>query len=430
MADLTRRRWIASAAGIAGLGSVEEMARAFDPSVPEARRPRSRMKISGLKATAVASPDRALLASWRVHDTHFRRTIVEIETADGFRGIAETGARTPEEIAQAREVVLGRDPFELEHFRRRIGSIHVFGAVETACLDLIGRAINRRVVDLLGGPYREEVRYSAYVFFVMPTPDGLGVTTPEAAAKEYSEFRAKDGFTSVKFKGGVLPPERELEALRRMRADHPDAKLRIDPNGGWSVETATRLLKDLEAIGLEYLEDPTPGFDGMAAVRRATRIPLATNMVVTRLAHAAPAFEKKSIDVVLLDNHYMGGLSGCRQFASVCEALGWGCSGHSNNHLGISMAAMTHLNAALSQVAFDADTHYPWTAEDVIQGPKLAFKEGKMAVPEGPGLGVEIDRDKLARLVENVARVRDRKDLLEKWSPGYPNARPGSRVRW
>ncbi len=428
--DWTRRRWIASAAGISGLAGVEEMAHAFDPALPERYRPRSRMKISALRATPVASPDEALLASWRVHATHFKRTIVEVETADGFKGVGETGDREPEEWDQARQAVLGRDPFELETFRRNVKSLHAFGAIETACLDLIGKAINRRVADLLGGVYREVAPYSAYVFFVMPTPDGQDATTPESVAKQYTEARKKHGFKSIKFKGGVLHPDKEIEALRLMRRDHPDAKLRIDPNAAWSVETSLRVAKAIEPLGMEYLEDPTPGLDGMAEVRKQVKMPLATNMVVTRFEHVRPAVEKGSIDVVLLDNHYMGGLTSCRHWAAICESLGWGCSGHSNNHLGVSMAAMTHMNCAISRVAYDADTHYIWTSQDVIKGGLLRFKDGKMALPDAPGLGVEVDPDRLAALKENVARAKSRNDLLEKWWPGFPNARPGSRIRF
>jgi glucarate dehydratase len=430
MGDWTRRRWIASAVGISGLGGLPDMALAFDPRVPESRRPRSRMKISALKATLVASPDEALLRSWGVHDTHFKRSIVEIETADGFKGAAEISGQPEENFAQAREVVLGRDPFELEYFRRTIKSLAIFGAVETACLDLIGKVINRRVVDLLGGPFREAMKYSAYVFFVLPTPDGREIITPDAVTKEFVDMCRKYGFRSLKFKGGVLHPDKEIEALQAMRAAMPDAPLRIDPNAAWSVETAVRVAKAIEPLKMEYFEDPSPGLDGMAEVRKQTKLPLATNMVVTRMEHIAPAFKRESIDVVLLDNHYMGGLTNCRYWAAICESLGWGCSGHSNNHLGLSMAAMTHMNCAISRVSYDADTHYPWTTQDVIKGPMLQFKDGKMALPDAPGLGVEVDPDKLAALKENVAKAKDRKALLDKWVPGYPNSKPGSRVRW
>jgi glucarate dehydratase len=213
-----------------------------------------------------------------------------------------------------------------------------------------------------------------------------------------------------------------------MRAAFPKAPLRIDPNAAWSVEASVRVARAIENLGMEYLEDPTPGLDGMAAVRKQTKIPLATNMVVTRMEHIAPAIQKGSIDIVLLDNHYMGGLNNVRYWAAICEALGWGCSGHSNNHLGISMAMMTHMNCAISRVNYHADTHYPWTTQDIIKGPMLQFKDGKMRLPDGPGLGVEIDPDKMAALKENVQRIKTRHDLLKKWDPKYPQDQ--HKVRW
>jgi glucarate dehydratase len=395
---------------------------------PLAARPRSQMKLSSMKATLVASPDYALLNSWNVHDTHFTRAILELETSDSYQGIAEVSGGTLKALESARSIVLGRDPFEIEYFRRTIHDIAAFGAVEVACLDIIGKVINRRVVDLIGGPYREAAPYSAYIFFVMPTPDGPDITTPEAVTQEFVNFGQKYGFTSCKFKGGVFHPDKEIAALQMMRAVMPKAPLRIDPNAAWSVETSVRVAKALEPLGMEYLEDPTGGQEGMAAVRKQTKIPLATNMVVTGMEHIAPGFQKGAIDIVLLDNHYMGGLNNVRYWAAICEALGWGCSGHSNNHLGISMATMTHMNCAISRVTYDADTHYPWTSQDIIKGPKLQFKGGKMALPEAPGLGVEIDPDKMAALKENVARVKTRHDLLAIWDPQYPKDSP--RVRW
>lgn len=436
MTDWNRRRWIASAAGIAGLAGIEDMALAFDANAygqnrsgsPKAARPRSKMKISKFKATVVASPDAALLNSWNVHDTHFKRTILELETDDGYKGIAEVAVGAAQELEASRDKVLGRDPFEIEYFRRQIKTPNAFGAVEVACLDIIGKAINRRVVDLLGGAYREAQQFSAYIFFVMPTPDGPDYSTPESVARQFREFNKKYGFTSCKFKGGVLHPDKEIEALRMMRAAMPNAKLRIDPNAAWSVETSVRVAKAIEPLGMEYYEDPTPGLDGMAAVRRQIKIPLATNMVVTKMEHIVPAIQKGSVDVILLDNHYMGGLNNVRYWAAICEAVGWGCSGHSNNHLGISMAIMTHMNCAISRVEFDADSHYPWTTEDIIKGPMLQFKDGKMALPDVAGLGVEIDPDKMAKLVENVQRFKNRHDLLKKWDPTYPLN--DHRIRW
>lgn len=436
MTDWNRRQWIATAAGITGLAGIEDMALAFDANAygqnrsgsPKAARPRSKMKISKFKATVVASPDFALLNSWNVHDTHFKRTILELETDDGFTGIAEVAAGAVQDLEANRDKVLGRDPFEIEYFRRQFKTPNAFGAVEVACLDIIGKVINRRVVDLLGGAYREAQPFSAYIFFVMPTPNGPDYSTPESVARQFQEFNQKYGFTSCKFKGGVLHPDKEVEALRMMRAAMPNAKLRIDPNAAWSVETSVRVAKAIEPLGMEYYEDPTPGLDGMAAVRRQTKIPLATNMVVTKMEHIVPAIQKGSVDVILLDNHYMGGLNNVRYWAAICEAVGWGCSGHSNNHLGISMAIMTHMNCAISRVEFDADSHYPWTTEDIIKGPMLQFKDGKMALPDAAGLGVEIDPDKMARLVENLKRAGNRHEQLKKWDPTYPLN--DHRIRW
>jgi glucarate dehydratase len=408
--DVSRRGFLGA------LGALSGCAGPADLALEHGARS-GRLKIAKFKPTLVASPEPALLNSWDVHSTHFLRTILEIETADGLRG-----------IGPARDVVLGAEPLQIERFRREIRSIHAFGMVETACLDLAARSIGRPVCDLLGGPVRREVRYSAYVFFILPTPEAPGVTTPEAVAKQAEELCRRHGFRSIKFKGGVLPPDLELEALGRMKARLPKAALRIDPNGAWSVPTSLRVAKEAELQGLEYLEDPTTGMDGMAAVRSATSLPLATNMVVTRLDQVGEAARKKAVDIVLLDHHYMGGLSSTRHFAAVCEALDWGCSGHSNNHLGISMAAMTHLNASISRVGYDADTHYVWTTEDVIRGPRFEFKDGCLPVPDGPGLGVEIDPDRLAALSENVARLKDRRGLLKAWNPAHPEGKRG--VRW
>lgn len=436
MSEWNRRQWLAGAAGITGLSSLSEMALAFNEKAlgtrrsgtPKVQRPRSKMKISSMKVTVVASPDYALLNSWNVHDTHFKRTIIELETSDGHKGISETSEGSAQELNAKRNEVLGRDPFEIEYFRRLFKNPAAFGGLEVACLDLIGKAINRRVVDLLGGAYREAQPFSAYIFFVMPTDNGPDYSTPESVARQFVEFNRKYGFTSCKFKGGVLHPDKEIEALTLMREKMPQAKLRIDPNAAWSVETSVRVAKAIEPLKMEYFEDPTPGLDGMAAVRKQINLPLATNMVVTQMEHVLPAIQKGSIDIVLLDNHYMGGLNNVRYWAAICEALNWGCSGHSNNHLGISMAIMTHMNCAISRVTYDADTHYPWTTEDIIKGPMLEFKDGKMPLPEGPGLGVEIDQDKMARLVENMQRFRTRGELLKKWDKNYPQN--DHRIRW
>ncbi len=434
------RRTFLKAAGLAGVGvtgleSLADMALAFNQraggvkrsGTPRREPPASSMKIAQMTVTRVASPDRALLNSWNVHDTHFVRTILQLRTDNGLTGIAEGAAATGADVEAARAAVLGRDPFQLELMRMSIPQTAAYGMVEVACLDLIGKALNRPVVDLIGGRYRSRAEFSAYVFFLLPDGDDRGAVTPESVAEQFAEFNRRYGFLTCKFKGGVLPPRREVEALKLMRQLAPQARLRIDPNAAWSVETSVRVATELKGLGLEYLEDPTPGHDGMAEVRRRCRVPLGTNMVVTRFSDVPVALKKESVDIVLADHHYFGGLFNCRKLAGICETFGWGVSGHSSNHLGISMAAMAHLNCALPAVQYASDTHYPWTSEDIIRGPMLAFENGTMRAPEGPGLGVEIDADKLERLTANLEKVKSRHEALARWDPRYPRNKRGIR---
>jgi glucarate dehydratase len=168
----------------------------------------------------------------------------------------------------------------------------------------------------------------------------------------------------------------------------------------------------------------------MAAVARHTSIPLSTNMCVTNFDHFGPAVETKAAQVILCDHHYWEGLSGCKRLAAVCESFHLGLSMHSNNHLGISMAAMTHLAVSTPLLIYACDTHYPWQTDDVIKGGKLHFVDGMMAPPDGPGLGVEIDRQRLGALHENYQRQagasRDDTAEMQKRDPYYLPLRP----RW
>src|SRR5262249_4067654 len=156
--------------------------------------------------------------------------------------------------------------------------------------------------------------------------------------------------------------------------------------------------KTLGSLPMEYYEDPVRGQAGMAAVRRATGLKMSTNMCVTRFEHLPQAFELHPIDVLLCDLHYFGGFAGCLALGPVCDVAGWAMSQHSTSHAGPTMAAMIHVAAVVPQLNLASDTHYPWLVDgaDIIEGPRLPLKDGKMAVPRGPGLGVTLDRDKLA----------------------------------
>jgi glucarate dehydratase len=256
------------------------------------------------------------------------------------------------------------------------------------------------------------------------------VRTPGSMAAMAEAFRKRWGFRVFKLKGGVLAPDLERETLTAMTSKlGPDALLRIDPNARWTVPTALRIGRSMGGLPLEYYEDPVSGQEAMAEVRKATGLKMSTNMCVTRFEHLAGAFRLKPIDVLLCDLHYFGGISGCLALVPVCDAAGWTMSQHSNSHAGLTMAAMAHLASAIPQLTSASDTHYPWLPDDadIIEGPKLAIRDGAMTLPEGPGLGVSLDRDKLARAHEvyrkTSMRRRDDASLMRQLEPGWTGER-------
>ncbi len=421
---------------------------------PPARPTRGGLKITGLKITPVALPDPPLLASSGCHGPYFLRNIVELTTDAGIAGVGETvgGEGVTRALEKAARVITGRDAFGYRGFARELMTLGAgcYAGVELACLDACGKATGRRLCELLGGPVRESVELSAYLFYryaadhpvilsdprraervqaSTPALDEWGeVRTPSAMAQMADAFRKKWGFRVFKLKGGVLAPEVELETLSALGATlGPAAKLRIDPNARWKTETGLRIGRAIKSkgINMEYYEDPVRGQQAMADVRRETGLPTATNMCVTRFEHFAEALRVHPIDVLLADHHYFGGLAGCLALGPIADAAGWTIGQHSNSHAGLTMAAMVHLAASLPQLTPASDTHYPWLpdAYDLIDGPRLAIRDGAMAVPTGPGLGVGLDQDKLARASEvyqkSSMRGRDDASLMRRLEPGW-----------
>jgi glucarate dehydratase len=181
---------------------------------------------------------------------------------------------------------------------------------------------------------------------------------------------------------------------------------------------------------LEYLEDPCKGMDAMAQLSAQIDLPLATNLVVVEFEEVIEAVKKDAVQIILSDHHYWRGPLGGIQLGEMCRAAGLGVSMHSNSHLGISLAAMCHVAAATPNLTYDCDTHYPWSTKEIIKGGRPKFINGTLQVPEGPGLGVELDHDALAELHElyNLAMVKDRDDTDEmlKYIPDYVRKVP----RW
>lgn len=391
------------------------------------------MRIAALRVTPLAVPDPPLRNSWGVHEPFALRTLVELVTDEGLVGLGETygGEAMVRALQNAARHVVGADPYQLEPLRRLINNPRVYAPIEVACLDLIGKATGRPVCDLLGGRVRDRVEFAAYLFFKYAGDDEWGeVLTPEQMVDLARTFRRRYGFRCLKVKGGVLPPEEEIRTMRLLREAFPDCRLRIDPNAVWSVETSLRVAYALRDLDLEYLEDPTPGITGMALVAQKTHIPLATNMCVTQFEHIPEAVRAGAVQVILGDHHVWGGLTAYKTLGAICETFCLGLSQHSNTHLGVSMAAMIHAGAAIPQLRYASDTHYPWQTEDIIKGGKLPIRDGYMEVPKGPGLGVDLDPDQVAKLAELYARrpqvARDDVTEMRRRDPTWLPLRP----RW
>ncbi len=367
------------------------------------------MKISQMQAIPVLAPDAPLRNSWGVHEPYFTRVVLKLTTDDGLIGWGEVsgGAAMVRQFEAAAKHVVGQSPYSFEPIRLALrGNNPVFSAVEVACLDIIGKATGQRMVDLLGGQVRATVPYASYLFYKYADTehtDGIfpqEVLTPEAMVEEAAYFHERWGFTTHKVKGGVLSPDDEVRTMLLLRERFPTHQLRIDPNAVWSVETSVRVAYKLRDIDLEYLEDPTDGITGMAAVAKRTHIPLSTNMCVTRFSHIPDAVRADAVQVILGDHHGWGGVRAFVDLGRFCHTFALGLSQHSNNHLCISMAAMTAVGATIPNLLYASDTHYPWNTEDIIKGEMMTFKDGCQEVPSGPGLGVEIDEDRLMTLHE------------------------------
>jgi glucarate dehydratase len=380
------------------------------------------------RVTPVAFPDPPLLNCVGVHEPWALRSIVELHCDGGVVGLGESygDADFVRLLEAAAGAIVGADAFDLNAVRARVDGtvgdrvrrdahgltgessslktrLSVYSPLEVACLDAQGRTTNRRVCDLLGGAARREVPFAAYLFYKWDRHPGGEADSwgealdPESIVAQAREMVGRFGFRSIKLKGGVHPPKREIEAIRALRKAFPTHPLRLDPNAAWKVSTAVEVAHALGGF-LEYLEDPTPGLAGMAEVAAHSPMPLATNMCVVSWEDLPEAIRLGAVKIVLSDHHFWGGLRLSQSLSTLCQTFGLGLSMHSNTHLGISLAAMVHLGASTPDMTYALDTHYPWLEEDVIVGGKLPIDGGAVSVPEGPGLGVELDRDVLARM--------------------------------
>ena len=375
------------------------------------------MKIVDMRVRTVLVPIEAPLRhSTGVHPGRFIRTILELITDDGIVGLGEVGGGDQRgALLKLKPRLIGESPFDLERIKQKtlrqiyyLSNSRLYAAIEIACLDIQGKATGRPLCDLLGGKIREQVPFSAYLFYRYPEGEIGGETTPAEMVRWTRELVQQYGFKSAKLKCGVLPPRNDINVILALREEFgPDFGLRLDPNGFWSRGTAIHVAKALEECRLEYLEDPTWGLEGMARVKERTTLPLATNMCVANFEHIAPAAAMNSVDIILSDLYYWEGPRGVKSLSQLCDCFRWGVSMHSGSELGITMSAMIHTCSSLHNLSYDADAHYHHLLDDIIVGGPMKPVDGCYAVPAGPGLGVTLDEDRMAKYIELFEKEGD-----------------------
>ncbi|WP_332775730.1 glucarate dehydratase family protein [Polaromonas sp.] len=420
------------------------------------------MKIVAVRVTPIAIKDPPLLNALGVHEPFGLRSIIEVEGADGQVGLGETygDAAVLTLLQKTQASLVDMSPFDLNGLWARVmaqapaaqagaavemelapGSLasnlvnSAFSAFEVAFLDLQARSLGIPLVELLGGAVRNSVPYSAYLFYKFAAevdpeyaPDPWGeALNPQQIVAQAQRMIGQYGFESIKLKAGVLEPDAEVATIKALKAAFPGHHLRIDPNGNWSLPTSIRVAAEL-AGDLQYYEDPTPGLEGMAELHKATGLLLATNMVVTSWDELRRSVALNSVQIVLSDHHYWGGLRATQALARTCSTFGLGLSMHSNSHLGISLMAMTHLAASVHHLSYACDTHYPWQEDEVLAGGKVPITGGCVHLTDEPGLGVTLDQDKLAELHEAFlrCRIRTRNDVnqMQRYRPDWTAVKP------
>lgn len=432
--------------------SIERMAELIDS--PQSCITRRIMRIADFRIHPIAIADPPLRSSYGLHARYALRTIIELESDDGIVGISETygGNAQIKQLESLRPQIIGANPYRLTGFlspmvegqgrgdaRSQIylvpgenpldATTRTYAAIEVACLDLIGKSVGQSVCDLLGGRVRDEVPFSAYPFYKHAGGGGDGddaredeygeALSPDALVCQVQQMVAKYGFTSIKFKAGVLEPDLEIETIKQLyRVLGPNFPLRIDPNSAWTVETSVCVGRALaEELGRGgYLEDPTAGLENLAEVRRrlladGINTPLASNVAVTSFADIPRSVQLDAVQIILCDHHYWGGMRQVQHLACLAKTFGIGLSMHSNTHLGVSLMAMAHVAAATPHLTYACDTHYPWQSakDEIVLGGRIPIVNGCVRIPDKPGLGVELDYDQLARGRERYEKCPYRK---------------------
>ncbi len=397
------------------------------------------MRISDLEAFSVGIPFRApIFSAYGVSYPARLRTFIRLHTDEGVTGVGETGVAATHHVAYGEQLrlfqevvkplILGQDPRDYLALMQRLRYMPEAIAVELACWDIIGKVAGLPLYRLLGGRGPcERVPVAGYFFFRAAGQAGEPEINLDNCVEHARRLAETYGFGTLKMKIGVYEPELEAEAVAQVRAAlGPQLRLRVDPNGCWSLPTAKRMLRRLTPLDLEYVEEPikfvparvpyttqagVPSLDtlGLAHLRQTAQTPIAADGCY-RIDLLWQIARDQAADIVLGDIQGSMGVRGLHDFFTVAEALGLAAGLHSGTELGVQQAAKLHIAAAHPELAVAGDAIYHEYVDDVLRGGKLVYEQGTMRVPQGPGLGVELDEDKLAayELTEDRHRAFDR----------------------
>jgi glucarate dehydratase len=426
-------------------------------------------RITELRVIPVAGRDSMLLNLSGAHGPFFTRNLLILTDSAGRTGVGEVpgGEKIRQTLDDARELVIGQPLGAhqrlLQDVQQRFAdrdaggrglqtfdlrtTIHAVTAIESALLDLLGQHLEVPVAALLGeGQQRDAVEMLGYLFFIgdkaktdLPYASDPGAhndwfrvrheaaMTPQAVVRLAEAAYARYGFNDFKLKGGALRAEEEIEAIKALHERFPQARVTLDPNGGWLLKDAVRLMRDMRSV-VAYAEDPCGAEDGfsgrevMAEFRRATGLPTATNMIATDWRQLVHALSLQSVDIPLADPHFWT-MAGSVRVAQTCRDWGLTWGSHSNNHFDISLAMFTHVGAAAPGRVTAIDTHWIWQDGQRLTKEPLKIEGGHVQVPKKPGLGVELDMaevDKAHQLYkQHGLGARDDAAAMQYLIPGW-----------